>query len=307
MQSTTRERPEFLPPPTPGLARGMVLALLAHGLLLLALTWGVRWNREDEKISVEAELWSPTPQQAAPRPVEPPPAPVPPAPPPPAPAPTPAPTPAPPPPPVQRDAEIAVEREKQRQAVEKKRAAEELERQKLAERRKQEELQKQAAAKKQEELQKQALAKKQEERERDEKAAKAKQQERQQQEARLRDQLRQEQMRRVQGLAGATGSPNDSGSALRSTGPSASYAARIAAAIKRNIVFNDVSSGNPAAVVTIRVAPDGTIVGKTLTKSSGNTAWDDAVQRAIDRTGSIPRDTDGRVVPEFPVTFRPND
>lgn len=269
------ERPEFTPPPQAGLVRGLLFALLAHGLLMAALTWGVRWNREDTALSVEAELWSATPQQAAPRPVEPPPPP----PAPPRPAPVPAP---PPPPPVTRDADLALEREKQRQAQEKQREAEQERQRKLAEQKKQD------ALKKQEE---QARAAKQ----------------REEQAAKLREELRREQIKRAQGLAGATGNPEATGTALRSSGPSASYAGRIAAAIKRNVVFNDVVAGNPATEVRIRVAPDGTIVGKTLLRSSGNKAWDDAVLRAIDRTVTIPRDTDGRVVPEFPVTFRPND
>jgi colicin import membrane protein len=31
------------------------------------------------------------------------------------------------------------------------------------------------------------------------------------------------------------------------------------------------------------------------------------VLRAIDRTGTLPRDTDGRVPPVLIITFRPND
>jgi colicin import membrane protein len=48
-------------------------------------------------------------------------------------------------------------------------------------------------------------------------------------------------------------------------------------------------------------------VGSKLVKSSGMKNWDEAVLRAIDRTGSIPRDTDGSVVPEFEIVFRPKD
>ena len=97
------------------------------------------------------------------------------------------------------------------------------------------------------------------------------------------------------------------GTAPRASGPSASYAGRIAARIKPNIVFTEVISGNPSAEVQIRVAPDGTIVGARLLKSSGVKAWDDAVLRAVERTEKIPRDTDGTVVPEFPISFRPRD
>jgi colicin import membrane protein len=42
-------------------------ALLAHLLLAGALTWGVSWNRQAPVTTVEAELWSALPQQAAPK------------------------------------------------------------------------------------------------------------------------------------------------------------------------------------------------------------------------------------------------
>ena len=116
---------------------------------------------------------------------------------------------------------------------------------------------------------------------------------------------REENLRRM--MAGATGAPSATGTALQSTGPSPSYAGRIAARIKPNIVFSDVISGNAAAEVQIRVAPDGTIVGRKLIKSSGVKSWDEAVLRAIDKTEVLPRDVDGRVVPEFLIAFRPRD
>ena len=58
---------------------------------------------------------------------------------------------------------------------------------------------------------------------------------------------------------------------------------------------------------SLRTLPDGSIVGKKLVKSSGNPAWDEAVLRAIDRTGTLPRDTDGRVPPVIVIAFRPNE
>ncbi|MEB0114772.1 protein TolA, partial [Variovorax sp. RTB1] len=90
--SLAADRPEFAPPPQRGTPRAVILALIAHALLIAALTWGVHWKREAEDDAVEAELWSSTVQQAAPR-LSAPPTPVTP------PTPTPPPTPAPPPPP----------------------------------------------------------------------------------------------------------------------------------------------------------------------------------------------------------------
>ena len=289
------DRLEFAPPQQPGMLRAFGLAIVAHLLLLAALTWGINWKHDTENLAAEAELWSATPQQAAPRPAE-----V--APPPPAPQPAPAPRVEPPPQPVQRDADIALEREKKKRAEAKEREEE------LAQKKKLETQKKLAEQKKQDELQKkQELAKKAEERKKADAAKQAQTARQQQEDAKRLEAQRQDNLRRIQGMAGATGSEDAKGSAARSSGPSANYAGRIAARIKRNIVFSDVIPGNPEAEVRIRVAPDGTIIGKTLVRSSGVKAWDEAVLRAIDRTGEIPRDTDGRVVPEFPIGFRPND
>jgi colicin import membrane protein len=65
--------------------------------------------------------------------------------------------------------------------------------------------------------------------------------------------------------------------------------------------------GNPTADVEVRAAPDGTIVSRRLVKSSGNKAWDDAVLRAIDKTETLPRDTDGRVPSLLVIGFKPKE
>ena len=62
--SLASERSEFNPPPQRGTVRAVVLALLAHALLIAALTWGVRWKREGDDEPVEAEIWSANVQQA---------------------------------------------------------------------------------------------------------------------------------------------------------------------------------------------------------------------------------------------------
>ena len=90
---------------------------------------------------------------------------------------------------------------------------------------------------------------------------------------------------------------------LRTSG----YAGRIKARIKPNIVLTASLDGNPAATVEVRVAPDGTIVGRKLVTSSGSAAWDDTVLRAIDKTEVLPKDVEGRVPPQMTITFRPRD
>jgi len=277
-------RDPFMPRSVQRNGPALSLALFAHALLILALAFGVNW-RNSEPTSIAAELWSAVPQAAAPRAVEVP------TPPPPAevrkPEPVVKPEPAPKPeaPPLP-DPQIAIEKAK-REEAKRVQAAEEAARDKKAaekaQREKDELAQKKAAAEK--------LAK--------DKAEKA--------DAAKQAALREANLKRMQGLAGATGGATDTGSALRSSAPSASYAGRIMARIKPNIVFGDPVDGNPVATVEVRLAPDGTIVGKRLVKSSGVKAWDDAVLRAIERTEILPRDTDGRVRSPFEIDFRPRD
>ena len=114
-------------------------------------------------------------------------------------------------------------------------------------------------------------------------------------------------VQRILSLSGATGESTATGSALHSTSPSASYAGRIKARVKPNIVFTDEISGNPEARVLVRTAPDGTIISRSLLKSSGNKAWDDAVLKAIDKTEVLPRDVDGRVPSSLDMGFTPRD
>lgn len=118
----TAERLEFAPPPNPGLLRALLLALLAHGVLMAALTWGVRWKHDTQSASFEAELWAQMPQEAAPPPppqrIEP--------------EPVLKPTPAPETPAVQ--AQIALEREKKRQLEQQREQQVRLEQQRQAER-----------------------------------------------------------------------------------------------------------------------------------------------------------------------------
>ncbi|URI09006.1 cell envelope integrity protein TolA [Aquincola tertiaricarbonis] len=327
---------DVLRPQQPGGMRaGAAAAVLAHLALIAAITLATNW-RVSTPEGVTAELWAASPQEAAPRgepPPPPPPAPSPapppapapaPEPPPPAPAPRPEPKPVPAPPPrpspAERDAQIAVEkakkekeqkeREDREREAERQRAADKREREaKLkAEQEKKERAEQQAAARekaekekaereKKERAEQQAQAAKEKaEKDKAEKAAEAK-----------REQLRKEQLARMMGQAGATGAPDARGTAQRDAGPSASYAGRIVARVRPNIVLTDDVPGNPVAEVEVRAAPDGTILGRRLVKGSGVKAWDDAVLRAIDRTDGLPKDVDGRVPGSMVIVFRRGD
>jgi colicin import membrane protein len=321
--SLALDRPEFAPPPQRGTPRAVVLALIAHGLLIAALTWGVRWKSDPDEGAVDAELWSSTVQQAAPRlqaPQAPAPVPTPPPPPPPPPAPAPTPVPpAPPPPPVAKAPEpapapkapdIALEREKKfkEQKEQKERELEKQQQQKKKELEAKQRAEDEAE-KKQEQQKKLADQKKQQQEADAKKAADAKQAEAKKAEAATKQAAadRAAALKRMQGLAGASGSDDAKGTAMRSSGPSSGYAGRIAAAVRPNITFPDADTvnGNPAAEFEVSLAPDGTIVNVKLSKSSGLPGWDDAAERGLRKTDKLPRDTDGRIFPSLIVSLRP--
>ncbi len=303
------ERFEFAPPPSKGLWRGLGVALLAHACLLAALSLGVQWKTNTQTLSAEAELWSAVPQEAAPKLVELPPE-----------APTPpekvepvkpAPPPPTPPPVVQPaapKADIVMAKEKLRLKKEKQEA---LEAQRLAQLKldKAEKLKQE----KQDKLQQAKL---------DKEKTLAEAKKKNSQEAKRKEALKAEQekldnlkieiqreanLKRMAGLAGATGGADAKGSALQASGPSPSYAGKLRARIKPNIVFTDDIAGNPTAEIEVKTAPDGTIVSRKMIKSSGVKTWDDAVLKAIDKTDALPRDTDGRIPGTLIISFRPKD
>jgi len=279
------------PRPPGGMGRGALLALGVHALLVVALAVAVHWRSQTPQ-TFSAELWSAAPQVAAPRAVESTPAPPPP--PPPAPAPRVA-TPAPPP---AMDPQIAIEKARQEKAKAERLRAE----REKAEREKQARAEKEQAERDKAERERQAAAKAKAEAQ-----ARREQQEqrdKQAEEQRLAKQ-REDNLKRMMGQAGASGAPGSTGTALRDAAPSASYAGKLIARIKPNILFTDTVTGNPAADVEVRASPTGTILSRRLVKSSGNKDWDDAVLRAIDRTAELPRDTDGRVPPVLVITFTP--
>lgn len=306
------DRDELAPPTPPARLRAIALAVLAHVLLIVALTWGVHWKTSTDQPAVQAELWAAVPQQAAPR-ADPPPEPTLP--------PVVAPPPPPPPPPVRqaepdtREADLAIEREKKRLEKERKEREQLQERQRLEKERKEQERKAQELKDKEKQREKERLEKERqekdkrlaEEKKQKEAEAKRKQEAIEKANAQAAEARRQENLRRMQGLAGATGAENATGTALRDAGPSGSYGGKVAAKVKPHIVYPDAVAGNPRAEVEVRAAPDGTITSTRLVQSSGNKAWDDAVLRALQKTETLPRDVDGRVPSALVIGFRPKD
>jgi colicin import membrane protein len=278
--SSSNAHLEFAPVPDSGNGRALVLAVGVHALLLLALNWGTLWSQQPQDMSVEAELWSAMPQPVAPKTQalpEPdvPPTPEPePQPEPPAPV-TPPAKPAEAPPPVV-DPQIAIDKLKKKQAEEKQQVQEEKKAKRKAEK---------------------------------EEEAKRKAQEKQ--EAKEAEARHQAAVNRIQALAGSTGTPLDTGVAPKASGPSASYIGRLRAKVKPNITLPDnflqTVVGNPTADVEVTCSPSGKIESVDLVKSSGNSAWDEAVLNGLRKTAMLPRDVDGSVPTRLVFSFRPRD
>jgi colicin import membrane protein len=298
MNAAVLERDLFAPQQPPGMRAGLALAILAHVLLVIALAWSVHWKASEPE-GVVAELWSSLPQTAAPRAAPPEPKPQvaepKPAPPPPPVEPKPAPAVRPEPaPPPRADAQIAIEKAARERA--RREEAERVEAARQAEKKRDDA--KRAEAKRLE-AEKQRVA--------DEQAEKKHLAEQAKKDEARQAAIRDANLRRMMKEAGTSDDPSATGNAARTSGPSAGYAGRIKARIKPNIVLTAPLDGNPLATVEVRVAPDGTIVGKKLVTSSGSPLWDETVLRAIDKTEVLPKDVDGRVPPTITISFRPRE
>ncbi len=347
----------FAPPADPGFGRALLLALLVHFLLLLALTWGVTWRSTPPDDAIEAELWSAIPEPVAQRNEEParpsevkpetPPKPL---------------EPVKPPPPstaqpalpdkAKIEADLAIEKQKKKDALERDR---QIELEKKTAKAKEEEVRlKEASAKKAEEEKEKKAAqereniRRQEEKKRKDDEARAKEEakrkeedeakrleeeskhkeetaKRKEEEAKRKEeetkrlleekketeQRRQEQIKRLKGLGEASTGPTDKASAAKASAPSGTYLGRLRARVRPNITFADSQlqavKGNPEAEVEVTCSATGEILSKKLTRSSGNTAWDEAVMNAIEKTGTLPRDENGNMPPKISFGFRPRD
>lgn len=281
------------PPEVAGLGRGLLFALIAHGLLILALSYGLHW-RSDSEPAFEAELWSSIPQIAAPREEVPP-----------------EPEPEAPKPDLkaqqqaaeeaaaeQREAEIAIAKEKKRK--EEKKAREEAARL--------ERLEKEKAAKDKEakdKLAKEKAAKEEADRKKDKAAKDAKEAKEAREADAKREAQRQEFLRRIQGMAGGT--PGSTGNAAQNAAPSAGWVGRVKGKIRPLIIYAEDSAANPTTEVQVALAPDGRILGSKILKPSADPDWDRAVLRAVEKAETLPRDTDGRVPAVLILSFRPRE
>lgn len=249
----------------PGLVPAGILAVLVHLLFLGFLIFGLSWRTYPPE-NMMVDLWSslPQPPQPAPPPAES-------APPPPAPKPVQPPPEvkeAPPPPPPPKP-EIAIKEKTEKPKPVEKKPAET----------------------------KQPLQKDQKERiEKELKAQKEKEEkERKEQQARVAaevERLRREQEANEKLQAQVTAQS-------RLSNEIAEYKARILAKIKRNIIMPPDLPGNPVAEFDVTLLPGGDILEARLRKSSGYTAFDEAVERAIFLSKPLPLPPDPALFPKF--------
>lgn len=328
-------------PTEPGRWRAITLAALVHAALFAFLWVGIRWQNQ-APVAVEAEIWNPVTEQAAPMaaplPAEkiaaepetkPEPAPEP--------APVAKPLPKPdvtPLPLAKPDIALAQEKKRKEQKEQKERLEDELrqkkalrqkaEQERLAEERHQEKLLKQKEE--QERLKKQkiadeklaekakekektdALAKKKREAE-DAKKAAADQKRKQDaaEEAKL-NKMRDENMRQLTDAIGS-GANSSTGTAAKSQGSDTGYGPKIAAKVKSNSIFivPDDLAGNPNVLYEIQLYPDGSIKDIQLKKASGVPGFDEAIKRAIRKSEPFPADKSGKFPPSITLSHKPKD
>ena len=84
------------------------------------------------------------------------------------------------------------------------------------------------------------------------------------------------------------------------------YVGKIRAKVKGNIILAIDVAGNPEAVFDVVQLPTGEVLSVRLTKSSGNRAYDEAVERAINKSSPLPKPDQADVFQrQLSLKFRP--
>jgi colicin import membrane protein len=265
-------------PHEPGRWSALAMATAVH-LALFALLWiGIRWQSQTP-VTVEAEVWSAQPQQAAP-----------------APAPIEPVQPEPPAPTIEKPRpvvveptiekpDIALEQKKRRQAEEKERL------EKLAQKEEEQRIENEKAA---------ALAKKNKALE---KAKADKQHQQELADAKQREMSRADELRRISGAAGSTGDAAKTQSSQADPG----YMQLLRTKIKSNTIFAvppDLHD-NPSVEYTVELFPDGSVKRIRKEHASGLPGFDDAVKSAIEASSPFPRDKSGTVPSPVTIIHQP--
>lgn len=117
----------------------------------------------------------------------------------------------------------------------------------------------------------------------------------------MRQQAQLAQMQKQQAVAAAQAA--SAGNKLK-----ADYIDKISAKIKHNVVVPPDIVGNPEAVFDVTLLPGGSVLNVRLIKSSGNSGYDSAVERAIRKSDPLPLPPDPALFSEFrdlKLTFHP--
>lgn len=86
------------------------------------------------------------------------------------------------------------------------------------------------------------------------------------------------------------------------------YAEKIKAKVRANVRLPPDIKGNPEAVFEVIQLPTGEVLSATLKKSSGNVAYDTAVEHAILKSSPLPKPEKGELFRrELTLRFRPQD
>lgn len=270
------------------------LALAMHALFLILLVVGVSWQSQRTAAPIAVELWSELPPAARPAPEPPPP-----------PEPVkqaPRPEPRPEPKPEFKPApkpDIALQEKLEKERRRREREQEELEAKKRLEEKKRAEEKKREEAKKLEEKKREEAKKLAEQKKREEEkrlaAAKA------QEEAKRKEQELQAMLQKQQAQQAAEAAAR---------GRLDAYSRLVGDRIKRYIVLPPNIQGNPEAQFEVVQIPGGEILTVRLKRSSGNPAYDAAVERAIHKASPLPPPPDPArfgEVRELDLKFRPKE
>ena len=89
------------------------------------------------------------------------------------------------------------------------------------------------------------------------------------------------------------------------------YRDQISAKVRGNTRLPDNLKGNPQVRCLVKLLPTGEVLSVRVTQSSGNSAYDDAVVRAIEKSSPLPlpsdRDARAAFVPELSFVHRPKE
>ena len=127
----------------------------------------------------------------------------------------------------------------------------------------------------------------------------------------LTEQLRREteqlsQHRERQAAAQEAAALRDRQAAAGLTRARSEWTDRIKQKIRGNIVVPPGVTGNPEAVFDVSLLPDGAVLSLKLTKSTGNSALDAAIERAINKSSPLPMPDDKSIFErELSLRFRP--